>query len=375
MNLRNLFPAAHRAAAIAGLCAGMVCASDSVAAEPDKPLRGEWDFAPVRVWSFDRAGADSLMRPGEPRVSRDGRLFFHDFDRHVSYIVDENGTLAGTFATAGDGPGMVSRYINCFTSDGRVIVASPDKLHFFDHDGAFVSSMPNNIFESFPLVFTSDEVFFAAPGALANLPGGKASIRRISTAGGEARPIHEFTVGDDEKINFGGVILGLIPQINMDYDPAGGRLYFGRNDRYEIFISDLDGTILGRFGLPRERTPVVEEDLRRHFAGTRIPAERVEKIIPLLPRRLTYFYRIQSMDGLVYVFTVDALGSKKGRQNVDIFSADGTYLYRGKIVLPGGDLYENLDGIALSKGFLHAILTDENGSTRIVKYGVSMPPQ
>ena len=379
MNRRAFCRAAYIAAAAAVIFVGMAGAACAGAASPGtsdstKPLKGEWNFAPAAVWSIDRAGSDTLMRPGEPRVSRDGKLYFHDFDRHLSYIVGEKGELLGTFAGMGDGPGLVSRYVNCFTSDGRVIVGSMDKLHFFDSGGRFISSTPNNIFESFPLVFTSDDVFFTAPGALANLPGGKASIRKVDVTSGETKPIHEFTMGADEQISFGGVILGVIPQIDMAYDSKGGRLYFARNDRYEILVSDLDGKMIGSFGLPKERIPVTEEDLKRHMAGAGIPADRVEKIVPMLPRKLTYFHRIQVIDGLVYVFTVDAFEPAIGKQCVDIFSPDGTYLYRGKIVLPEGDRYKNLDSMVLSNGFLHAILADDDGGRRVAKYKVSMPP-
>ncbi len=374
--LRAAFVAAAAAVVLASDCrSGRAGAASPGAADPAKPLKGEWSFSPAAVWSFDRAGADTLKRPGEPRVSRDGKLYFHDFDRHLSYIVGEKGELLGTFAGMGDGPGLVSRYVNCFTSDNRVIVGSMDKLHFYDPSGRFISSTPNNIFESFPLVFTSDDVFFTAPGALANLPGGKASIRKVNVTSGETKPIHEFTMAADEQIAFGGVILGLIPQIDMAYDSKGGRLYFARNDRYEILVSDLDGKMISSFGLPKERIQVTEEELKRHMAGAGIPADRVEKIVPMLPKKLTYFHRIQVIDGLVYVFTVDAFEAAIGTQYVDIFSPDGAYLYRGKIVLPEGDRYKNFDAMVLSNGFLHAILADEDGGRRVVKYKVSMPPR
>jgi hypothetical protein len=159
----------------------------------------------------------------------------------------------------------------------------------------------------------------------------------------------------------------------MGYDPAGGRLYFGRNDRYEIFVSDLDGEIVNRFGLAKERIPVSEEALRGHLAAAEIPADMQERALGLMPRTLTYFHRIQVIDGLVYVFTVDDFSANIVRQDVDIFSPDGKYLYRGKIVLPDGDRYPSFDAAVLSPGSLHAILTDESGVRRVAKYSVSMP--
>jgi hypothetical protein len=373
MRSGKIFRIASVALAAAFVAAAAPVSSRSGESRSGAPVKGGWDFAPVQVWSFGLAGNDTLRHVAEPRISGDGRLYLHDFDRHLSYIIDENGTLVGRFAQAGEGPGEVSRYVNCFTSGDRVIVGSMDKLYFFDRNGLFVKSIPNNIFESFPLAFTGDDIMYAGPGALVNLPDGKAAIRKIDIASGQAAIIHEFTMGADERINFGGVIIGLIPQINMAFDAKKGTLYFGRSDRYEIQEADKDGKIKGSFGLAKERTPVTEEELRGHFAGTGFPADRVEKIIPLLPRKLTYFHRIQVVDGLVYVFTVDSLKSGIGRQYIDIFSRGGEYLYRGKIALPEGDRYRNLDQISLSNGFLHAILANEDGTSRITKYRISMP--
>lgn len=373
MRSREFFLVASVALAVASVAVADPGSPRSGGTRSGTPADGVWDFAPVPVWSFGLAGNDTLRHVAEPRVSDDGRLYFHDFDRHLSYITDENGTLLGRFAQAGDGPGDVSRYVNCFTSGDRVIVGSMDKLYFFDRDGLFIKSIPNNIFESFPLAFNGDEVMYAGPGALVNLPDGKAAIKKVDIASGQTAIIHEFTMGDDERINFGGVIIGLIPQINMAFDAKKGTLYFGRNDRYEIHAAGLDGKIKESFGLEKERRLVTEEELRGHFAGTGFPADRVEKIIPLLPRKLTCFHRIQVIGGLVYVFTVDSLESGIGRQHIDIFSRDGEYLYRGKIAMPEGDRYRNLDQITLSNGFLHAILANEDGTSRVAKYRISMP--
>ncbi|MCU0640310.1 MAG: hypothetical protein MUF59_10660, partial [Candidatus Krumholzibacteria bacterium] len=205
MKLRKICLMASAALALASVAVAVPVSSLSGGTRSGTPAKGVWDFAPVAVWSFDLAGNDTLRHVAEPRVSDEGRLYFHDFDRHLSYILDENGTLVGRFAQAGEGPGEVSRYVNCFTSGGRVIVGSMNKLYFFDRDGLFIKSIPNNIFESFPLAFDGDEVMYAGPGALVNLPDGRAAVRKVDIASGQAVIIHEFTMGVDERINFGGV--------------------------------------------------------------------------------------------------------------------------------------------------------------------------
>ena len=84
----------------------------SCAGEKPAPVKGVWDFQPEKVWEVGEAGGMALRQPAEPRVSDDGRLYFHDFGLKISFILDERGRTVGRFAEPGTGPGKVSRYMN-----------------------------------------------------------------------------------------------------------------------------------------------------------------------------------------------------------------------------------------------------------------------
>ncbi|HSG27349.1 MAG TPA: hypothetical protein VLA34_02625, partial [Candidatus Krumholzibacterium sp.] len=356
------------AAATISLAMSMSCAD-----RESGPARGVWDFEPEMVWETGRVGGTELKRPAEPRVSPDGVIYFHDFDTKKSMIIDANGEYLGTFAAAGTGPGMVSNYLNCFLSRNEVVVGTPDKLHFFDRQGTFLRSIPNNLFLRFPLAFIDDHIVFMGPGALCNLPECEVTVSRVNLETGAEKEIHRFEVSDDENFRFGGVIIGLIPQIKMDYDTDSGLIYFGRNDRYEIIAADRDGLVKRTFGLQCERADVSESTKRAHFENFGIPPERYESILPMLPQKLTYYHRIQILDGRVFIFRMDELSSRRNRQDIDIFSREGRYLYRGRIVLPPGDYFENPDQLHLGDGYLYVILRDDDGGRRIARYRVRMP--
>lgn len=345
----------------------------SSADKDDGPARGTWEFEPEKVWEVTELGGIEFGRPAEPRVSSDGTLYFHDFDTKKSYMIDRDGEFAGSFAGEGSSPGQVDRYINCFLSPGMVVIGAPDKLHLFDMKGVFIKSVPNDLFARFPFSFIDDDTALMGPGGLCNLPDGEALVMRVEIESGEETEIFRFKLAEEDNVKFGGVIVGLIPQINMDYDEDSGLVFFGRNDRYEITAADRNGVVKRTFGLQRERVAVDEGSKRAHFEGHGIPAERYEEILPLLPGKLTCFHRLQVIGNHVYVFRMDELTDRRNRQEIDIFSRDGEYLYAGSIVLPEGDYFQNPDQLQIGGGHLYAILKDDTGRSRIAKYRIRIP--
>jgi len=97
----------------------------------DKPLRGEWNFRPQKIWEIESVNDVPFVRPSELRASQDEMLYFHDFDQNVSYVFDKEGKFIHSFAKQGSGPGEVSRYLNCFLAGDKVVIGSPEKLHYF----------------------------------------------------------------------------------------------------------------------------------------------------------------------------------------------------------------------------------------------------
>jgi hypothetical protein len=343
----------------------------------DVPQKGEWDFNLKKIWEVDGIEKKDFQNPSELRALEDGTLYFHDFAVGESYIFDKNGRYTKTFAPQGKNPGEVSRYINCFVSDDQVIIGTPDKLHVFSKEGKYLSSYPNNLFERFPiLVLKKNEIFFAV-GRLTDTRLGKPGIIKFDLESKEEKLIKEFSVPAMKKSGPPGmsiIVLGLTPQVKMAYDSRSNRIYYGRTDEYRIYAADPSGDNIRTFLLKRQKNTVSLDEKRKHFEGTRIPKDQLEKIIPSLPDEMTYFQRIRINNGLVYVFPTKSILRRQSFLPVDIFSLEGKYLYRSRIRFSDDEsLFSHIEKIALRKDRLYAILETRDGKKKLAGYKISVP--
>jgi len=345
---------------------------------PDKPLKGEWNFNPQKIWEINRVGDKLFERPSELRASQDEMLYFHDFDHKVSYIFNHSGEFINSFARQGEASGEVDRYINCFIAGDKVVIGTPDKLHFYSREGTFVKSYENNLFERFPLLFVSEGEFLYSPRAVSNIAEDKVKIVRKNLKTGEEVGFDEFLISKGEKNTQGGrslVILGLTPQIKVGLGPDSKRIYYGRSDDYSIHVAELTGKRLFTFGLDRERKTVTEKDKWRHFEQTRLPKERIEKILPSLPNFLTYFMRIKVVKGLIFIFSTESLDRRQEKLAIDVFSPEGKYLYRSYLKFgDGSPLYTHVEKVVIINTHVYAILENEEGRNSFVKYKIDLPP-
>ena len=349
-------------------CGG--CARKSETSAPQ-----DWAFETEKVWELRQLGEDELLRPAEPRVADDGTLYIHDFDRHLSYIVDGDGTLVGTFAPRGSGEGEVPMYINCFPAGDHVVICALDMLHFFTREGQFVKTVPNNPFVRFPLAFKNENQFWVAPGALGDSPGDSAVVTEIDLASGEETTVHTFTLtADESKPTGGALVFGLTPQAKMGFDPEAERIYFGKNSDTVIYRLDAGRDQAASFSFAGVSRPVSAEAKRDHFAGHNIPEDAVASIIGALPDRMTQYNRLQVVDGLVYLLTSESIGGGLTGQTVNVFDPDGRHLYVGQIrVEAGWRVAGSPDNLQLARGFVYAVLENDAGEKKIVKYRVSLP--
>jgi hypothetical protein len=368
LGMKSLKPFTLTTIAIAMVCGG--CARESRTIEPR-----EWTFEMEKIWEIQQVGNDELLRPGEPRVADDGTLYIHDFEQHLSYSIDGDGKLVGTFAPRGDNEGEVSFYINCFPAGDHVVICAPDKLYFFTKEGQYVRAVPNNLFIRFPLAFENENEFWVAPGALGDAPGGVAMVTHVNAATGEETVVHEFPLSDTEKQPSGGaLIVGLTPQILMGYDRQSDRVYFGKNNDTTIYWIDDGGTRVDSFSFTGVRQPVSETDKRNHFARFGIPDEQLASIVEALPDEMTYYSRMQIVDGFVYLLSADRIGGNQTGLNVNVFSPDGRHVYHGRIQIEDGwHIYSSPDCLQLANTTVYAVQEDESGNKKIIKYRVALP--
>jgi hypothetical protein len=344
----------------------------------DKPLNGEWDFRPQKVWEVDNVNGVPFERPSELRASNDEWLYFHDFDRRVSYVFDREGKLINSFAKQGTDQGEVDRYLNCFIAGEKVVVGTPGKLHFYSKQGRFIESFENNLFVRFPLLFLDENEFLYAPQEMGKPQDGQVKIMSFDLRSNQDKSFAEFSVSNAGKSASGGppvIVLGLTPQVKIGFDPGLQRLYFGRSDDYTIHISELTGKEVLSFGLGRERKSATDEDKRKHFEKSSIPKDRIDKIIPSLPDVLTHFMRIQVVQGKIFVYSTESLDRQQDKIAIDIFSPDGRYIYRSHLQLGGETpLYTHVEKVIIRGNFCYALLEDDSGKSIFAKYKISLPP-
>jgi hypothetical protein len=155
---------------------------------------------------------------------------------------------------------------------------------------------------------------------------------------------------------------------------ADGRIYYGMSDSYAVQIADLKGTKLGKFSIQRERRKVsAEEKALRFEEYLQMSRQARRQIMDSTPDEVTSFTRIESHRGLIYVFEPEV--NRRNFQAIDIFSAEGRYLYRSKITVDEGLTMMPQQSInpLLTDNCLYVALVDEDLNVRIRKYNIRLP--
>lgn len=339
----------------------------------DKPLKGEWRFAPEKIWEIQKAGDDDFGRIAEILVSDASDVVVRDFKKNVSYLFDSNGRFLKKFAPQGKEDGQLSFYLNRFRAGDKIVLASPDKLHVFSSRGDFERAVDNNLFLRFPLHFVSEHEFIYAP----NVPRSPVNEKKLflfDTRSGQEKLLADFsgtdTPGENAPPGPMIMIFSLTPQVRLACD--GRRMAFGRSDRYRIFLADPSGAILSSFGLDRKPMTASLEDKRRHLAGTGTP-EQMEKIIAQLPDRMTFFSHLEFINGFLGVYAVNHTDRKTMSQQIDLFSEQGEFVYSGKMEFGEHREFGSPSNLVLKGEYAYVVLEDDQGRQTLAKYRIRLP--
>ena len=149
------------------------------------------------------------------------------------------------------------------------------------------------------------------------------------------------------------------------------------SDSYLIHVTDLDGNEIDSFSVNRKHTRISKRKKREYFERPGLPSDALNQIIDSLPGSLTHFHRIESHNGFVFVFVpeLDFEVSRGRIGQIDIFSPDGTYLYRAKIELEKGlkPLFSPLENLVFQGNFMYSASEMEDDTVVIVKYRIDLP--
>lgn len=340
----------------------------------DHPTKGEWQFSPEKIWEVEKAGNTNFGRIAELLVSEENNIFVRDFERNVSYIFDDNGRFSKTFAPQGSGQGHLSFYMNRFQAGDKIVLAAPDKLHYFAQDGAFVRAVDNNLFFRFPLRFLNENEFLYAPSFPQSSTHQKKLVA-VDLSTGQEKALLDFTEpaarGQNPPPTPMVIIFSLIPQVMLDHE--GTNWFFGRSDAYTIYTADHSGSIQSSFSLERQKLTASPESKRNHLADSQMRPENLERILSQLPNEMTHFSHIQMVKGLIYVFAVTSLDKETVVQPIDVLSPKGEYLYRANLQF--GDLvkFGSPQNLVIKGDAAYVILRNEKGKQTLAKYKIKLP--
>lgn len=340
----------------------------------DAPEKGEWDFSPEKAWETFKAGDNDFGNIAELLIPGNGRIYARDFKRNVSYIFDENGAFLKEFAPQGKEAGQLPYYLNRFQAGDKIVLAAPDKLHYFFAEGGFERAVDNNLFLRFPLGFLNENEFIFAP----NLPQSPAHERKLMVrdlASDRERILVDLSKtgsGADDSVKGPMLMIpDLTPQMRIGLDR--GNMVFGRSDRYEIFLADPSGAISSSFRLDRKPMKASDEYKRGLLAEIGLPAEQKEKILAQLPGEMNLFSRVEFVDALVYVYAVTEAGNAVESQTIDIFDGKGRYLYRGVMKFGEGLKFSGFSNLVIRDGCAYVVLKDGQGRQILSKFRIKLP--
>jgi len=346
---------------------------------PDNPAKGQWDFKLKKIWEIEQVGDDLFSRPDEPLVAEDGRIYVRDRKAAKSFILDKNGKLLKVFAKKGEGPGEVKLGMESYLTKDDVIIADFERLHFFDRDAKFIRFEKNFFFRRQPAFFLDADHFISKQFNAQSQTDTRGTVKKINLKTGKEKVITQFEIFTGGSIRVEGyprrevVFVGLSPL--MTIGRGDGRLYYGMSDDYSITIADQDGKKLGGFSVKRKAERISNDDKRTLIEGLRNLNDVVFKyLMKNIPNETTYFYRLESHHGMIYVYVPSPVRrlypERYNPAGIDIFSAEGKYLYRAQLKVETG---RKPVSFSISGDTLLMFEETEDGDVYLVKYRISLP--
>lgn len=347
---------------------------------PDKPVKGEWNLKPEKIWETESAGPDIFGEIQNIDMAEDGRVYVLDSKNYKIYSFDGNGKFLSAFGKRGEGPGefrTVRMGRQIFVVQENLVFVERGRLHQFSLDGKYNKTV---IFPAQlrPRVFVTPDRFISAPSAVDDPRQKETPITLYNTNDKQSKVIAHFRPFDratatesssDQQVTIGIVIGDITPVMELAY--RSDKIYYGMTSEYRLHIADTDGKILNQFGIP-ERTPrkvsqKVIDDLKGQLRD--VPSEFLKRILDGLPSHASYFFSIVVGPGdEIYTFVSDP-DSTSGKQ-IDIFSPDGKYMYRSGFAIPAD---HTISIFNMKDDRLAVAAEDEEGNIILTLYRLQLP--
>ncbi len=350
---------------------GLFISSFSLTADrvnEDQPEKGIWDLQARKIWDVSKCGKQSMARPNIGGVLADGSVCVFDYKHKANYLLDANGKFLVKFGKKGEGPGEVKSQSSVFVAGNKIILGEYGRLHYFSNDGSYLKTVLLKRDLGFPKIMVNENEYISR-GANIN------EFYRINLLDESKSVLGDLAKYEQPKIASGGfrisiVIPPLTPTVVCALDGENKRLFYGENDKYQIHVMDLQENRINRFSVKRNKQVLTKKMKRKINKEMPIP----KTVWKRLPKNLTFFHKIQGIDSLVLVYITQFEEYFK-TQHIDIFSSEGTYLYRTSFSPePGEEIYSNFQyKMIINKGYLYAAIQGKNGDMKVIKYQIKLP--
>jgi hypothetical protein len=159
---------------------------------PDRPLKGEWDFKPEHVWTSGKAGEESLARPGALLVSDDGTVYVYDPKNRKNYMFNKEGKFIKSFARRGEGPGEVRSQGPFFLVNEKIIIPEWGRVHYFTKNGDYIKSKALTGVQRMPAFFLDENELVLVSAVPQDEPDGIGEIIAYNLQSGKMTVIKKF---------------------------------------------------------------------------------------------------------------------------------------------------------------------------------------
>lgn len=349
---------------------------------PDKPLKGNWDFQMKKIWEIEEAGSDVIGEVQNLRTAKDGRVYIADSKHCKIFIFSKEGKFISFFGKKGEGPGEIKHYSSgdqLSVLDDTIIFSEWGRIQYFSLDGKYKKTavVPPNVKAG---TFISEDEFMSAPRAIRGyrLKKKKAKLILYNLKDQSEKIITEFYPYDKAtartesargRASVSVFIHSITPMVFVTY--RDGKIYYGMSDSYNINVIDLKGTEICSFSVDGRKQKEVTDKFKKDLAKSLgdVPADLVKKIIDGLPEKASFFQEIKvDKNGLIYVLVSDP--GNETSQAIDIFSPQGKYLYSSELRVEEGLI---INGIFLIEDNVFLAEEDEEGNLKVAKYLINLP--
>jgi hypothetical protein len=345
----------------------------------DNPANGEWNLQLKKEWEISKAGDMFFNRPDKILASDDELLYVKDIKYRIIHMFDNRGKFIKSFGKKGEGPGELKHHKQIYFVDNLFIAADRDRLHYFKKDAIFIHSVINYWYRNIPKLFLNPQECIVVHRDPKSIPfkesKGIGNIILLDLKTNSRRTLTEFQYLKKGQIAF--ITKELTPRMIIGYNRTKKIFYYGMNDAYVVNMVDINGKPKGSFSVDRAKafaSGPMKEKIFAHFKRRIDPATLKRQIEKTLDE-LVYFYRIEVINGFVFIFNLDTkdLNHPGG---IDIFSPEGKYLYKTTIKTEENFTFfpSPYNNIVFKNNSLYIAVEDDNdGDVKIVKYKVTLP--